>query len=356
MEIKQTLVYKILKSGAFIVPLFLFNCSSTKITVEILLPPETGLSAPVESVALINRVGIANAETSQYFNGRVVSQFNGVTDLLVNESFLEMKRTFHANQFIMAKDTSLKFIPKNGDFKGAVLPRDIAIRACRVLEVDALVLAEGYTADLDVDNDVVLSTPVERTYGTFQVPYFQGEQSVYMKMMYRVYLCTDESGSMISETDVSTQVSYSTSGSTPMEMNNRMVGMNSILVDAARKIGRDFGNQLAPYWVKATRKIYHLGNEQMEQAYQLVKAGKWELAADQWYLLATSNNKKTASKASYNLILANEILGDLPAAIEWAVLCVEKFHMKEAKLYLQNLKYRQEELNRIKTQFPHYLM
>ena len=356
MEIKQTLIYRLLKSGAFVVPLSLFSCSSTKITVEILRPPETELSAPVESVALINRVNIANAETNQYINGTVVLQFNGVTDLLLNEAFLSMKQTFHNNQFILAKDTVLNFIPRNGDFNSSVLPKEVAIRACRVLEVDALVMAEGYTADLDVDNDMVMTTPIQRTYGTFQIPYFQGEQSVYMKMMYRVYLCTDETGSMVSETDVSTQVSYSTSASTPYEMNSKMAGMNSILVDAARKIGGDYGNQLAPHWVKATRKIYHTGNDQMELAFQLVKAGKWEDAADQWYLLATSNNKKTASRASYNLILANEMLGDLSLAMEWADLCIEKFRMKEAKTYLHHLQYRQDELNRIQKQFPHYMM
>ena len=355
MEIKPNVVLNLLKSGALIVPLFLFSCSSTKITVEILRPPDTELSAPVASVALINRVGISTAETIQYFNGRVVSQFNGVTDLLVNESFQEMKRTLNSNQFINASDTILKFIPRNGDFNSAVLPKEYAIRACRILEVDALVMAEGYTADLDVDNDAVMSTPVERTYGTFQVPYFQGEQSVYMKMMYRVYLCTDESGSMISETDVSTQVSYSTSGNTPFELNSRMVGMNSILVDASRKIGKDYAKQLAPHWMKTTRKIYHTGNDQLERAFQLVKAGKWEDAANEWYLLATTNNKKLASRASYNLILANEILGDLPLAIEWANLCLEKYHMSEVKAYLQDLEYREVELKRIKKQFPHYL-
>lgn len=356
MEVKPTIIHKILKSGALIVPLFLFSCSSTKITVEVLRPPETELSAPVESVALINRVNIANAETNQYNNGVVVLQFNGVTDLLLNEAFLSMKKTFHNDQFILATDTVLNFIPRNADFNGSVLPKEVAIRACRVLEVDALVMAEGYTADLDVDNDMVMTTPIQRTYGTFQVPYFQGEQSVYMKMMYRVYLCTDESGSMVSETDVSTQVSYSTSASTPYEMNSKMAGMNSILVDAAREIGRDYGNQLAPHWVKTTRKIYHTGNDQMDLAFQFTKAGKWEEASNQWYLLATSNNKKTASKASYNLILANEILGDIALAIEWAELCVDKFHMNEAKTYLTNLRYRQDELNRIQKQFPHFMM
>ena len=337
---------------AVFLSVLLTNCSSTKIAIDVMRPPVAPMSESVESIALINRVGLSDAQTIQYVNGQVVAQFNGVTDVLIKESFIKMKERFSADQIFVAFDTTLNFIPKNGKFNGADMPPQIVKKACLILGVDALVVVEAYTADLDTDNEVNYSTPVDRLYGTVRVPYFDGEQSVDMQMLIKSYLCSDAKGYLDEETLVGTQISMSASGSTPYEVRSRMAGAGSILIQASHRIGADYAERIGPYSERDSRKIYTAGNDQMAEAYRYVDLGSWREAADIWHLLATSNNAKLASHASYNLILANEVFGDYKQAQEWASICISKYQMKDAEQYQSVLNQRVNEMNEIKRLFP----
>ena len=345
----------VLFTGA-IIALIVSSCSATKISISVVHPPETPLSVPVYDIALVNRVGVSTANTTQYVNGEVYSQFNGVTDFMVEETFLKMKEVFNSNQYFNAFDTALSFIPKNGNFNGMHMPPNVSQRACAILKTDAIVTIEGYTADLDTDNQVHFSTPVERTYGTVRVPYFDGEQSVYMKMLFKVYLCKEGNGMVDSESDVDTQVSITASGSTPFELNANMSGASNVLVVAAHKIGIDYAEQIGPKTEWESRKIYSTGNDQMLEAYSLAKNGYWKQASDIWYLLATSNNKKIAGRSTYNLILANEAMSEFDVAMEMANRCITVFDMNEASDYLEAIKKRKKEVERLRKLFPQMII
>ncbi len=356
MEIKPFVNKGFVFMAGAIIALIVSSCSATKISISVIHPPETPLSIPVYDIALVNRVGISTANTTQYVNGEVFSQFNGVTDFMVEETFLKMKEVFNSNQYFNSFDTTLNFIPKNGNFNGMNMPSKISQRACTVLKTDAIVTIEGYTADLDTDNEVHYSTPVDRTYGTVRVPYFDGEQSVYMKMLFKVYLCNPNTGMVDSESEVDTQVSITASGSTPFELNSNMPGVSNVLIIAAHKIGIDYAEQIGPKTEWESRKIYSTGNDQMLEAYSLAKGGYWKEAADIWYLLATSNNKKIASRSTYNLILANEALSEFDIALEMANRCINVFDMQEANDYLHAIQKRKEEIEKVRKLFPQMIM
>jgi hypothetical protein len=317
--------------------------------------PVAKFSSPVQKIALMNRVGLNYSNTKQYVNGRVVAQYNGITDIMVNESIAQMEIDLNANHFVDAFDTTLKYIPKTGRFdrggsRGKLMTKPQILRACRDLGVDAIVMVDGYDAEVDSDSDVQYSTPVDRNYGTVRVPYFTGDQSVLMQMLFRTYLC--ENGGILDETSMANQVSISASGSTPYDVNVNMADANNILVQAARNLGIDYAQQLVPTWDTQNRIIYISGNDQLKEAYQLAKAGAWPEATDSWYLLATSNNEKIAKRASYNLILASEISGDLELAEEWARRCINKYKMDEAESYLEIIKKRKAEIEKLQDVYP----
>lgn len=330
----------------------LIGCSSSKVAINVVLPPENPLSERVETIALMNVVNITEAQTVQYVNGTVIDQFNGATDYLVQNTFKQMEAILNRGLYFQVFDTNLRFVPRNGSFKSNPIPIEIMESACRALRTDAVITIEGYAADIDTDSEVRYSTPVDRTYGTVRVPYFDGEQSVDMRMLFRSYLCKEKTGRLDSQTEVSTQITKSASGSTPYEVSQRMQGGGSILTEASSKIAVDYAGQIGPRRTTQSRKIYVKGNEQMEQAYTYAGIQDWKSANDIWYLLATSNNKSIASKATYNLILGNEALGNYEEAFELANLCIEKYQMKHVKQYVDVLKKRQAETNEVKRLFP----
>lgn len=351
MEAKSSVRIKKYIIGWMSIVLF-SGCASSKISIDVLKLPDSPLSQPVRNVALVNRVDINSSKTKQFVQGRVVAQYNSITDIMVNETISEMETIFNSNQYFNAFDTTVSFIPKNGSYGSSPLPVRFVSQMCRSIDADAIVIIEGYNAEVDTDSDVLFSTPVERTYGTVRVPYFNGEQSVYMQMLFRAYTCNNGVGKVDSESDVSTQVSVSATGSTPYEVNNRIADANNVLVQAARKLATDYTEQIAPKWETKSRKIYSTGTEQMKQAYIYAKGGNWSGASDIWYLLATSNNTKLASRATYNLIVASEISGDIDLALEWANLCVDKFKMDHVKPYIAELKERKEEIIKMEFLFP----
>lgn len=336
---------------AFIL-ILLNGCSASKIGIEVLRPPETDISIPLKRIVFINRVGVSDAQTVQYVNGSVIAQYNGISDYLVQETMQEMIIQLNESRYVSASDTNLNFIPKNGGFGKQPIPIVVINRACKSLQTDAIFSLEGYNADIDTDSEVRYSTPVERTYGTVRIPYFDGEQNVYMKMFLRAYICVDGNAIVEEESELSTQVSVQSSGSSPYELNTRMVGTSNILVQAARKIGRDYATEITPQWETQQRKIYVSGSNQMKEAYRMAKSGNWTQATDNWYLLASSNNQGLASKATFNLILASEISGDLKLAKEWAEVCVSKYKMKDAVQYLKILQQHENEIIGIKKMFP----
>jgi len=335
----------------------LASCSTSRITIDVLKLPNSVFSEPIEQIAVINRVGIQYSNTKQYVNGRVVAQYNGITDIMVNESITQLVADLNVNNFVWAFDTTLKYIPKNARFdqagsKKLLLSKSRVLRVCRELGVNALVTVDGYDAEVDSDSDVQYSTPVDRNYGTVRVPYFTGDQSVLMTMLYRTYICKPEGGVIEDETVLATQVSIASSGSTLYDVNVNLADANNILIQASRNLGTDYAGQITPNWKTQSRTIYITGSDQLKDAYKLAKAGNWPHATDMWYLVASSNNEKIAKRASFNLILASEISGDYVLAEEWARRCINKYKMAEAEKYLIIILERKKEIEKLQKLFP----
>ena len=357
MEIKPSV--RILFRYFFIglVPIVLWSCSTSRISIDVLKMPATEFTKPVEKIVILNRVGLQYANTKQYINGRVVAQYNGITDIMVNESIAQLELELNTNNFVWAFDTTLKYVPKNGRFDSGntrqkLLSRSFVSRICNDVGVDPVGRVIINNAEIDSDSDVQYSTPVDRTYGTVRVPYFTGDQSVLMQMLFRIYLCNNDKGKILDETALATQVSISASGSTPYDVNVNLADANNILIQASRNLGTDYSKQIVPSWGTEYRSIYGAGNEQLKEAYKLAKSGDWPAASDIWYLVATSNVEKLAKKASFNLILASEISGDYDLAEEWARRCINKYQMAEAEKYLEIIKSRKTEIGKLHKAYP----
>ena len=341
----------------FLIAISSLSCSSSRISIEVLKLPIVELSQPMESVVVLNRVDVQYANTKQYVNGKIISQYNGISHIMVNESVHQLVSDLTSNQFVNAVDTHLVYVPKNGkftrgSFNGTLLSTKDASRVCTQLRVDGIITIDGYDAEIETESDVQYSTPVDRNYGTVQIPYFSGDQTVLMQMLFRTYTCKDFVGKIENETSLATQVAISTSGSSPYEVNSKLGDANNVMIQAARKLGTEYAEQIAPRWKTQSRSIYASGSDQLKQAYGYAKTGNWPLATDIWYLVATSNNEKVAKRASFNLILSSEIAGDLVLAEEWAQRCIDKYNMDEAEKYLALIKKRKKEIEQIEMLFP----
>lgn len=326
-------------------------CSSTKLTVNVLRTGPIEISQTTQKVAVINRVS-PSASTKQFVNGHIVTQFNGLTPIMVNEATQQIIQGFDQRYFIATFDTTSAYLPPSENFNRGFVATEQLNAACQSLGVDGILTISGYDANIDSDSEVRYSTPVDRTYGTVRIPYFEGQQSVEMRMLFRYYSCTTQGGINEDETELSIQKSLSTTASSFYEVKNTQRESASILVAAAQGLGVDYVNEFGPQEMEETRKLYVKGSAQMTEAYQRAITGNWKAAADIWYNLATSSNRKVAGWATYNLIVANELMGNFEEARSLAQLCQEKYQMQDAAQAELRVAERQKEMHYIAKVFP----
>jgi hypothetical protein len=118
------------------------------------------------------------------------------------------------------------------------------------------------------------------------------------------------------------------------------------VLTAADIKGTDFANFLIPHWTKVDRMYYKSGHVDLKKTDALIQEGKWMEAAAIWKANVDNRNKRISAKCMYNLALANEINGNMDAAIDWAVKSYQVWgeknieHAANCKLYISILSSR----------------
>lgn len=123
---------------------------------------------------------------------------------------------------------------------------------------------------------------------------------------------------------------------------NQLPGVFEACAYAGADAGERFAQLIAPQWQKDSRTIYVTSaNKDMNRAYQLAMQGNWLDAASFWHKLSSSNDKKLAAQAAFNMALANEMLGKFDVSIEWLDFAKSKYpHLKFLNEYGEVLKQR----------------
>jgi len=112
----------------------------------------------------------------------------------------------------------------------------------------------------------------------------------------------------------------------------------------------DYANRIFPGWNREIRYYFVKGNKDFERAADLVKKGEWDQASEIWKPYVNHIDKEIASRAAYNLALANELDGRFIKAIGWAERSNQIKWKSRTTRYINRLKERQEQLEKIQEQ------
>lgn len=126
----------------------------------------------------------------------------------------------------------------------------------------------------------------------------------------------------------------------PVTVGNQLPGYFSASAYAGNECGEKYANKIAPVWQNDKRILYHIGSKEMENAAILAIKGQWVEAAAEWQKVFAINKRKLSAKASYNLALANEMLGKFDVALEWLRKAQELYPLPEIENYITTIKYR----------------
>jgi hypothetical protein len=128
------------------------------------------------------------------------------------------------------------------------------------------------------------------------------------------------------------------------------------ILNAAEISGSRFVEYLLPHWTTVQRMYYYSGQVEFKETEQLVKANKWLEAAKIWKSHVDNPNKNIAAKSMFNLALANEMQGNLNAAIDWVVKSLQligqknPYHRENCMVYTRILGQRKQDIKLIEKQ------
>jgi len=112
----------------------------------------------------------------------------------------------------------------------------------------------------------------------------------------------------------------------------------------------DYSKRIFPVWKTQTRYFFVEGNKQFKAAAILANNGNWTEAAEIWKSYVKKTDKEISSRACFNLAVANEILGNIDIAIEWAQLSFDIKEKKRTQYYILVLKNRKSDIKKLKYQ------
>lgn len=107
--------------------------------------------------------------------------------------------------------------------------------------------------------------------------------------------------------------------------------------------GSKYAARIAPLEVTVRRAYFTGKGADMRTATKYARDGHWGKAANKWQTVLRSNaNQKNKAKAAFNLAVANEVMGNLDAALDWAIKSYEKYDFNKSRYYITALEYRIE--------------
>lgn len=144
-------------------------------------------------------------------------------------------------------------------------------------------------------------------------------------------------------------------GDTEQKAKSNLPSAYRIVEDISFDAGLDYGSRIAPTWTTLKRNYFSSAkgayDEEMKKAVRYVESGDWMKAAEIWQAVADQkNDMKATGKAVFNIAVANECLGRLDSALDWATKAYNEHGVSEAKAYIDTLKMRQNDQRKLEQQ------
>jgi hypothetical protein len=224
---------------------------------------------------------------------------------------------------------------------------------CKKYGSEALAVIEMFDTDLNVrTNRREVKTKTKDKRDSIYIE-FDAERRLDVKLGWRLY---DPQNKIILDEVVTTRGGDSKgTGVNEQKAKNNLPPIYRVVEDISFGAGLDYGARIAPTWVTFQRNYF--GNakgvyaEQMQKAARYAQTSDWIKAAEIWQSVAIQKTDiKAAGKAVFNMAVANECLGKLDIALDWANKAYGEYGVKNAKSYIETLKMRQNDERKVQQQ------
>jgi len=304
-------------------------CNSSTTRIDVLQPAEIFIPENIENIVTIDRSKPASGfgsflegvltgeEIGQDKEGRRQA-LEGLTEALTRTPRFKV---IHSGYEKTGAKASLRLIEPMNWYEVKAL--------CDEFNADAVLAIEMYDSDLTIESSENERKKKNKEGQEYTEIYFKDDLNLSIKMGWRLYDPTSKI--IIDEFTTRDDDSGSAQGKTKEDARAKLPD--------AFKMARDISfvaGQLDYYdTVKGEDKMM------MEKAARMAETKDWQGAAKVWTnVLSDSFEEDTKGKAAYNIAIANECLGKLQNARDWAQRAYVDFGNKRAKGYIQTIEKR----------------
>jgi hypothetical protein len=329
----------------------LCSCRTNLVYLTVNEPAPVSIPPYIKKVGIINRSLLSDENKVRNALDNVLSakgpeldkegakeSIRGVKDALMqNNRFTDV-------QFL---DTINIKSPLAGSFP-TPLSWDRIEKICRENNVDAIFALELFDTDSKISY-TTSPTTIKSPVGV-DIPSVMHHASMVtmVKTGWRIY--DPKSRTIVDEFPISTSLTFSGSGINPLAAAAALMDRKEAVKQAGYKVGQSYAYRILPFSVRVSREYYIKGSPNFKMAKRMARTGNWDGAAGLWKQETTNPKFKIQGRADYNMAISSEINGDLEAAISWAQKAYETSGKRMALYYLNVLKDRRFQSNRLKSQ------
>ena len=295
---KITLRYKTIYTALLAVVLLLSSCTTRYYTAEFLAPAERFVPAQVQRIGLINHAAVAQSPV--YVDGVQVEKADSILLKTVENTldfFTQLNQDLGRYEVVRLKTRA-----DEGELNSLEMGTSLKDSLIKNNDLDAILSLES--AGLELGGNMISNysaTPGMRAEYTIGWKIYDKQPGKIGDEYQQVYVSTYNPANTLQQDESEVRTIF-------WEL------LESVAMDAAA----DYYQRIAPHWVVDYRRFYLSGNEQLKRAAAYIQYDSdWEKAADIWRGLAASEDAKIAYRASFNMALASEMLGNPAVGLNW---------------------------------------
>jgi hypothetical protein len=332
-----------------VIILLIYGCNTRSVSLDLLIPGEITIPQDIQSVGILNRsLPEKNDQLINILEGFITGEsvladregsFNCIhgVETKLRESPRLQAMSIETDQY---RGTGTRLFPE-------VLNWQNVDAICKQYHVDGLLVLETFDSDFELKKHT--SETTEKVNGReVKKTVHHADLRVNVNTGWRFY--DNIHKQIIDKVTYTDRKDWDGSGSSEKAAIEDLPSKRLAINEAGRFAGLRIADRISPHWRTETRKYFVKGNKEFIEAKEQVKFNNWEPAIEIWKRLAESHDPEIAGKACYNMALASEMKGNIDLALTWAEKSMKVYHIKKARSYVEILKRRQYNEQRLKEQ------
>lgn len=331
--------------------LLLTQCSSMRsVGINSMRPAEITFPSYVNSLLLVDRTKF-ESNAVNIIEGVLTGEMPGADKAAAQEALGAMQQTLMQSprfKVIRAAEV-LKGNSVTQAFPDA-LAWNVIEGLCAQYNTEAVVALEIFDSNFIVTKGQRMKKQQVEQNGVkkeIEVPEYYAEGLASVKIGIRLY---DPKAKSIVDQQLFTKTkTWQAVGNSILDAVAKLVQKTQATQEVGRMAGSDYAYKIAPMPIRISRQYYSKGkkSEQVAAGARRAEVNDWQGALTTWQNAMNGASGKDAARLSYNIAVANEVLGNTEEAKKWASRSYVDYGNKEAKSYLYMIenRLRDEELS-----------